>query len=405
VGSTGIPAQDSWWIQDELSILDAPLDEEDSLRESRGGFHLTGSSTPTSSTARSWARWDDRTGIGLQWARSQPGGLRRRRIESATENVSWSAGDLDPWNDAPLLEGVSRQWGPSTLDEQEAWRRGSGKLPNGLESQLRRGSVQVRSRWREDRRKAENHRSGTVELGWRQFHAGLRSEQPADAKGATLAWRDSVWNVSGLATAERFGGFRVQRASRSEGHSGEARWVSGAVRHSGLPSGWSGTTAMRWAWDNPDKHPMFDGFRLEATRRERTDRALARSKWRIVLGPVQTSLRPALVWSSPGALHAGIHGRLQRTEPGLWQPSLEAAWSDTISRTGMNLAGSLAWSGNGRRTSVGAHWREEESPQISLQQSGSVRSGKHGVELSLQLRSEWKMAPQVWAQGGISCAW
>lgn len=405
VGSTGIRAETDLWPQDDPSLLDALLDEEDSLKESRGGFHLTGTSTPTSSSARTWARWDDRRGIGLQWARSQPGGLRRRHAEVVTNNVSIAAGDLDPWNDAPLLEGVSRQWGPATADEAEAWMRGSGKLPNGLESMGSLGPLELRSRWREDRRKTENDRSGAVEIGWNQLHAGLRTEQPTDEKCATFGWRDATWNLSGLATEERFGGVSIRKAPGDNGLSSQARWVSGAMHHNGLPSGWSGTTAMQVIWKNPSTKPILDGFRLEWMRREGMDRALAQSRWRGEVGRVEGSLRPALRWSSPGALHGGIQGRLQRSDRGGWQPSLDAAWSDTAVGTGLALAGELAWSGNGRRTSAGVLWREEEATQVSVQQTGSVRAGKQSVELSIRLRSEATKEPQVWAEGGISCAW
>ncbi|MBK9578155.1 MAG: hypothetical protein IPK50_09735 [Fibrobacterota bacterium] len=405
MGSSGIHAQDFWWSQDERSLLEAPLDEEDTLKESRGGFHLAGSSSPTSSSARTSARWDDRRGIGMQWARSQPGGLRRRRIDVVTENVSVGAGDLDPWSDNPLLEGASRQWGPATSDEAEAWMRGSGKLPNGVESAGSRGPLQLRSRWREDRRKSEDNRSGAVEIGWNQLHAGLRTEQPTGGKFATLSWRDSTWSLSGLATQERLGGLRIRKEPGESGLSGEARWVSGAMHHNGLPSGWSGTTAAQVIWKNPSTKPLLDGFRLEWTRREEMDRALAQSRWRKETGWVEGSLRPSLAWSSPGALHGGVQGRLQRSDRGGWQPSLDASWSDTAVGTGLSLAGTLAWSGVGRRTSAGVFWREEEVTQVSVQQTGSVRAGKHSVELSIRMRSEATKEPQVWAEGGISCAW
>lgn len=403
--SAGIHAQGSWWLPDDPSLLDAPLDEEDSLKESRGGFHLAGSASPTSSSARSSARWDDRRGISLQWARSRPGGLRRRHLEVVTENVSLAAGDLDPWSNNPLLEGASRQWGSSTSNEAEAWMRGSGKLPNGLESAGSLGPFALRSRWREDRRKTVNNRSGAVEIGWNQLHAGLRIEQPSDEKCATLVWREATWNVSGLATTERFGGMRIRTEPGENGLSSEARWVSGAMHHNGLPSGWSGTTAAQLVWKNPSTKPIFDGFRLEWMRREVMDRALAQSRWRGEIGWVEGSLRPAMAWSSLGALHGGIQGRIQRSDRGGWQPSLDAAWSDTALGTGLALSGELAWSGSGRRTSIGALWRERETPQISLQQTGSVRADKHAVELSIRLRSEAAKEPQVWAEGGVSCAW
>jgi|GEM_PF-4516939 len=341
----------------------------------------------------------------MEWARTQPGGLRRRRVSSTSENGNFVAGDLDPWEDAPFLEGASRRWGPSTKDESEAWLHGSGRLPNGLESVSSWRGFELRSRWRDDRRKTENATSAAMEAGWSGFHAGLRAERPDGGKCAVAGWRDGSWNLSALATGEGPKGARLAGSSASTGLRGELRWVSGAVRHGGLPSGWSGATAARLSWKNPAASDMIDGIRLEAERRDELDRILAQLGWTPIRSPLEISTRPATTWRSRETPHGSVVVRVGRSDPGPWKPSLEGTWSDSAAGMGLSGGAQLAWSSGGRRSAAGALSRPGSPVQVFAEQTGSVRSGRHSAEVSIRLRAFWAADPRVRAEGGLSCAW
>lgn len=350
-------------------------------------------------------RWEDPRGFGFEWARSQPGGPRRRQATWWTENGTVTAGDLDPWKDSPLLEGASRRRGPSTRDEREAWRRGSGMLPNGLESEGRWGSFRIRSRVRDDRDKTEDLRSAAMELAWGGFHAGIRTEDPTGEKCATAGWRNDRWNLSGLGLVSGFSGARLRRGPGPEGISGEARWVSARVRHGGVPSDWPGVGAASMAWENPAHDPLLDNLRGEVTLGQEEIRTRASSLWRRTWEPVRFSVGPSVGWNSASGVQERLVIRLQRAEPRGWQPSLEASWTDSTKGGQGSVGGALAHGNQGRKSAVGGRYGGDGIARLFLEQSGTLLAGGHSIELSLRLRTEAATQPRTWAEGGIECHW
>lgn len=393
-GETGPASEPSSW-DDSVAAnpRTARLDLRGDRRSSRKSLSLDG---PIGS------------GWGLRLQEADPGGVRRRSISWRGRGLSLLGGDLDPWEDEPLLEGATRFPGTAPVDEADSWLLGSGLRPNGLDAVGATGEWTTRGRLRVDRRHGRNPSSGTVGGAWGRWSTGLRADE-------TDSGTTHVFSAGWSAGAARLRAAMGRRGAAAfwlhldttdgavEG-AATARWIQEGFRHGGIPSDWPGTrmfdaalrtgrigsiqAALRARYLENDSVGMFDlSPRLD----------FATGPW------LRWTFRNIDRWQTDSTSWHTLACR-SRWAPGTIHPWVEQAWSDSGRGTTWATGIGMEWSRRDARVGIQAEWIPGTPPSLKAVQEHSL-PGELGLRVRFQTACEWSADPNPNAQGTLECAW